>query len=175
MSSVVISGDTSGAITLAAPSVAGTNTITLPASTGTAMVSGNMPAFSAYQSSNQTLSNGTWAKVTCQTKEFDTNSYYDNSTNYRFTPLVSGYYQVSGSCQSSTATTQTAISIYKNGSDFKSSVIGGANCSATISALIYFNGSTDYVELYVNLSGVSPQTTASQARTYFQAAMIRSA
>jgi hypothetical protein len=34
MSSVVISGDTSGAITLAAPTVAGTNTITLPASTG---------------------------------------------------------------------------------------------------------------------------------------------
>jgi hypothetical protein len=35
MSSVVISGDTSGAITLAAPAVAGTNTLTLPASTGT--------------------------------------------------------------------------------------------------------------------------------------------
>jgi len=45
MSSVVISGDTSGAITLAAPSVAGTNTITLPASTGTIAVadgSGNL-------------------------------------------------------------------------------------------------------------------------------------
>ena len=35
MSSVVISGDTSGAITLAAPTVAGTNTLTLPAATGT--------------------------------------------------------------------------------------------------------------------------------------------
>ena len=35
MSSVVISGDTSGAITLAVPAVAGTNTITVPASTGT--------------------------------------------------------------------------------------------------------------------------------------------
>ena len=35
MSSVKISGDTSGVITLAAPAVAGTNTITLPASTGT--------------------------------------------------------------------------------------------------------------------------------------------
>jgi hypothetical protein len=34
MSSVVIAGDTSGAITLAAPAVAGTNTITLPAATG---------------------------------------------------------------------------------------------------------------------------------------------
>lgn len=35
MSSVVISGDTSGAITLAAPAVAGTNTINLPAAAGT--------------------------------------------------------------------------------------------------------------------------------------------
>jgi hypothetical protein len=39
MSSVVISGDTSGAITLAAPAVAGTNTQTLPAVAGTVLVS----------------------------------------------------------------------------------------------------------------------------------------
>ena len=44
MSSVVISGDTSGAITLAAPAVAGTNTITLPASTGTVLVAGTASA-----------------------------------------------------------------------------------------------------------------------------------
>lgn len=37
MSSIVISGDTSGAITLAAPAVAGTNTLTLPALTGTVL------------------------------------------------------------------------------------------------------------------------------------------
>ena len=41
MSSVVISGDTSGTITLAAPAVAGTNTITLPAGTGTIAVQGS--------------------------------------------------------------------------------------------------------------------------------------
>jgi hypothetical protein len=35
MSSVVISGDTSGAITLSAPAVAGTNTLSLPAQTAT--------------------------------------------------------------------------------------------------------------------------------------------
>jgi hypothetical protein len=34
MSSVVISGDTSGAITLSAPAVSGTTTLTLPATTG---------------------------------------------------------------------------------------------------------------------------------------------
>jgi len=41
MSSIVISGDTSGAITLAAPAVAGTNTITLPAATGTVLTTGS--------------------------------------------------------------------------------------------------------------------------------------
>lgn len=40
MSSVIISGDTSGSITLQAPSVAGTNTLTLPAGTGTMTVAG---------------------------------------------------------------------------------------------------------------------------------------
>jgi hypothetical protein len=35
MSSVVISGDTSGAITLSAPAIAGTNTLSLPAQTAT--------------------------------------------------------------------------------------------------------------------------------------------
>jgi len=38
MSSVVISGDTSGAVTLAAPAVAGTNTLTLLAATATSAV-----------------------------------------------------------------------------------------------------------------------------------------
>jgi len=38
MSSVVLSGDSSGTITLAAPAVAGSNTITLPAQTGTSAV-----------------------------------------------------------------------------------------------------------------------------------------
>ena len=35
MASIVVTGDTSGAITIAAPAVAGTNTITLPSNTGT--------------------------------------------------------------------------------------------------------------------------------------------
>jgi hypothetical protein len=49
MSSVVISGDTSGAITLAAPAVAGTNTITLPASTGTVVTTGSPQSGSVLQ------------------------------------------------------------------------------------------------------------------------------
>jgi len=39
MSSLVLTGNTSGTVTLAAPAVAGTNTLTLPASTGSVIAS----------------------------------------------------------------------------------------------------------------------------------------
>ena len=45
MSSIVISGDTSGAITLQSPAVAGTNTVNFGANTGTAILDANTPAF----------------------------------------------------------------------------------------------------------------------------------
>jgi hypothetical protein len=58
MSSVVISGDTSGAITLAAPAVAGTNTITLPASTGTMVTTGTPASGNVIQVVNQVVTVG---------------------------------------------------------------------------------------------------------------------
>ena len=44
MADIVLTGDTSGAITVAAPAVAGTNTFTLPASTGTMITSATAAA-----------------------------------------------------------------------------------------------------------------------------------
>jgi len=44
MADIVLTGDTSGSITVAAPAVAGTNTITLPASTGTMITSATAAA-----------------------------------------------------------------------------------------------------------------------------------
>ena len=44
MADIVLTGDTSGAITVAAPAVAGTNTLTLPAETGTCITSGTAGA-----------------------------------------------------------------------------------------------------------------------------------
>lgn len=53
MSSVIIAGDTSGSVTLAAPAVSGTTTLTLPATSGTivtsANISSNLPAGSVLQ------------------------------------------------------------------------------------------------------------------------------
>jgi hypothetical protein len=53
MSAITIAGDTSGSITLDAPAVAGSNTLTLPAATGTVIYSdgsGNLQANSGYGS-----------------------------------------------------------------------------------------------------------------------------
>ena len=45
----------------------------------------NTPAFEAYLSATQTVSDATATKVQFDTEVFDTDSTYDNATNYRFT------------------------------------------------------------------------------------------
>ena len=139
------------------------------------MVSGNMPAFSAYQSSAQTISAATYTKVQFQTKEFDTNNNFDSTTNYRFTPTVAGYYQLSGGTNAGGQATAYQIIIYKNGSTFKFLANTTAvNAGIYGSVLVFANGSTDYFELYV-YSGTSATLTAANYLTYFQGAMVRAA
>jgi len=180
MSSVVISGDTSGAITLSAPAVSGTNTATLPAATGTVMVSGNMPAFSASSSSGTSVPASTFTKVALQTENFDTNNCFDNSTNYRFTPNIAGYYQINACVGLGTAAASSLVVIYKNGSQYLYGTVGGFTVSAintqsSASALIYFNGSTDYIEMYAYQSSGSTQTTQTGVTTQFSGSLVRSA
>ena len=182
---IAIAGDTTG--NLAFTTQAGTYTQTMPNATGTVMVSGNMPAFSAYLSASQTVTSGTWTKVAANTKEFDTASCYDNATNYRFTPNVAGYYQVNGSIafnDSATLLTSCVIAIYKNGSNFKwgtylTRAANNQDMDGVVSALIYFNGSTDYIELYAQASGTGTITfttaAGGQQRDFFQAVMVRAA
>lgn len=140
-------------------------------------VAGNGPAFSAYPSSTQTVTQSTWTKLACNTEEFDTNSNYD-TTSYRFTPTVAGYYQVIGSASVTTvAQTYNQLAIYKNGSRFKDGIISSASGSYyfSVSALVYLNGSTDYIELYGQTTGGTPTFSAGPTATFFQASMVRSA
>jgi hypothetical protein len=61
MSSIVIKGDTSGQIEIAAPAVAGSNTLTLPATTGTIGIYAN-PQITIYTSGSGTYTTPTNAK-----------------------------------------------------------------------------------------------------------------
>jgi hypothetical protein len=175
MSSLTILGDTSGSVVLQAPAVSGSTTITMPAATGTMMVSGNMPAFSAYQSSAQTVSTNTYTKILFQTEEFDTNSNFSSS---RFTPTIAGYYQLNSSVQINDAFTGGGILIYKNGTEYKRGQITDNSAAYTgtfiVTGLVYFNGTTDYAEIYIRI-GIGQTLVASSSGTTFQGSMVRTA
>lgn len=179
----------SGTMTLAGPSTNSNQTITIPDATGTMMVSGNMPAFSAYKNALQNLTTNTSTLIPFQTKEFDTASAYNNTGStvgtapqYSFNPQVAGYYQVNAAVNANTTWTRGSISIWKNGTAWKypSDVIATTVNTVEANALVYLNGTTDYIQIYLLVTGASPQvygdTPASAgAYTYFQACLMRGA
>ena len=140
----------------------------------------NTPAFEATLSSAFVFSNQTPTKVQFDTESFDTDSCYDNSTNYRFTPTIAGKYYVYTSLKQnptgSSNLTSCNAHIYKNGvqiSDFGIGVASTNVFSATGSRVVELNGSTDYVEIYVyqNTSG-TPQIEGDYNRSFFGAYKI---
>ena len=83
MASIVVAGDTSGTVTLAAPAVAGTTTLTLPTTSGTVLTNGintNFPAGSVLQVVNATYS----TQVTN-----NNNTYADTGLTASITPSSS--------------------------------------------------------------------------------------
>ena len=139
----------------------------------------NGPAFGAYAASAQTLSSANvYTKILLQTKEFDTNSNFDNATNYRFTPTVAGYYQINGGTQATSNTLNLITALYKNGVLYRlGSFVGltsAAGACSNVSSVVYLNGTTDYVELWC-ATGTASTTLAAGSTTYLNGAMIRGA
>ena len=120
----------------------------------------NTPAFQAYLSAFQSVSNGTFTKLQANTESFDTAGCYDNATNYRFTPTTSGKYFVYGGITSAGSASDNQISmsrIYKNGSaitqsdsmlrtDYLSAYF--SQFAAFVGFVVDMNGSTDYLEMF---------------------------
>jgi len=115
------------------------------------------PAFQAFVSSNQTLSDNTQVKIQANTESFDTDNCYDNSTNYRFTPTVAGKYCFYANVRTSAGddnNASTSGSIYKNGSIAAQLQLHthisaeAANISAGNMIILEANGSSDYFEFF---------------------------
>ena len=195
MSSIAITGGATGTgvFSLLAPSTSTNRTLTLPDSTGTILTTAtagvpvNGPAFSAYANATQTVSSNVYTKIALQAEDFDTNSCFDSTTNYRFTPTVAGYYQVNGILRlnGTSTTVQTSLIIYKNGSANTDVIDTNPSAALNISGytivgnsnIIYMNGSTDYLELYgYYYLGTSTFSGASSVFTSkFSGALVRSA
>ena len=177
---VITTADNSGTLQLKS----GGTTIATISSTGLAINAGNItlsstaaPAFRAYRgSSNQTISAATATKVAFNAETFDTNNNFDSTTNYRFTPTVAGYYQVNSTVAFTTGAGQ--LGIYKNGSLYQTGIEvtynGSLGGHLPVTDIVYCNGSTDYIEIYVYLT-TGTTISSGETNTSFSASMVRSA
>jgi hypothetical protein len=175
MANLKLKNPSGGSLNLVSADGASDLTVTFPAATGTAMVSVNMPAFSATMSVTQSTTAGVQTKLQFDTEEFDTNSNYNTST-YRFTPTVAGYYQINlGVYQTAGGTTQVNMYIYKNGASYKGSAqIIATNQFPVTSSIVYCNGTTDYIEAYA-AAYTAAGAFQTGGFTYFNGCMVRAA
>ena len=151
--------------------ITGSGTLTLgtsgeTVSFGSGVTGLNYPAFEAKRSSGQgSVADNTATKVQFDTKFFDTDSCYDNSTNYRFTPTVAGKYFVyafivGGASSGNGDNKDTKIHIYKNGVQHRTihNLMNNGyenQVNISINNILDMNGSSDYVEIYGQINSVA--------------------
>lgn len=142
---------------------------TLLSSDGAGTLSGglasNTPSFLAYLGSNQVFSSGTSTKIQLNTVSWDTDSGFDNTTNYRYT-IPSGkagkyIFNLSGRTDVAIGT-YSYINIRVNGSNNFRSFQGTVKPNATgstymVASVMVDMAVGDYVELYMYQNSGSDQ------------------
>lgn len=125
------------------------------------------------------IATSTYTKVVLNSEQYDTNSNFDSTTNYRFTPTVAGKYYVGASLimQTVAATYTNRILIYKNGVELQRGeyVVGwisSATYSVNIASIIDMNGSTDYIEIYVWQNSGSTLALSTGANSFLASSLL---
>ena len=134
------------------------------------------PNFLVYRNSTQGISSATYTKVQFDTEDIDTDSAFDNSTNYRFT-VPSGkdgkyfiFTTVEGSALSASQFKYQNVAIYKNGSVYINHIMHMENSNTqqghgnTYAIMDLVAG--DYLEVYTRIadSSGSPQINGGASR-----------
>lgn len=105
--------------------------------------------FNVYRVAAYTTAAAAFTKMPLDTQDFDPNSNYDRTTNYRYTAPVSGYYYLGGEMNYNAVIGNSLVTIYKNGVEHtrgnQNTVVN--NLGTTVSAVIYLSAG-DYVELW---------------------------
>ena len=126
------------------------------------------PAFSAYQSTLQTLPNVTPTKVLFQTEEFDTAGNFASSV---FTAPVAGYYQINSCVTLDTAPTAFTLAIYVQGVLYKQCSYEAGDRAANASSLVKLLAGNS-LEIYVTVAG-TPNTVATSTDTWVNGYLVR--
>jgi len=124
----------------------------------------NYPAFEATMSADQNTTNSVFTKIQYNTESFDTDSCYDATTNYRFTPTVAGkYFFYATARMTANANSELGshiIGLSKNGTVIQRVASNpaanyGNSSNLTFNMINSANGSTDYYEIFIYILDVS--------------------
>jgi hypothetical protein len=185
MSKIALSPNASGTgvFTIASPNSNTDRTLNLPDNSGTLLTTAtpgvpvNGPTFNVGVGGSVSLTASTWTKITLTIETFDVGSCFDTSTS-RFTPNVAGYYQISANVSMNQGTSIAIIpAIYKNGSAFRRGTrmpISNQAGAVGLSTVVFLNGTTDYVELYMFTESANSTESDSQF-TWMSGALVRAA
>ena len=123
---------------------------------------------------NQSFGATGYQKIQFTTEVVDADGWFDNATNYRYTPLEPGYYLFSANtyAQGAMVANIPNVKLLKNGTDekagsaidFTSAVISAGGSS--VSCVVPMNGSTDYIEFFVYIANASQLLNGSTHLTY---------
>ena len=129
------------------------------------------PAFRAYKTATQSITTLTSTKITFNAETFDTNNNFASGT---FTPTIAGYYQINAALRFDSIYGFMRVMIYKNGALYAIGTDSTAVAVGTVSDIVYCNGTTDTVEIWI-FTNVTTDTAAGSENTYFSGALIKAA
>ena len=137
----------------------------------------NPPMVKARQTTVQTLTTGVSTAITFQTEDVDTHGFHSSTTNpSRFKPTIAGYYIGYGGVSFIiNLTGRREVRIRKNGGDYISKLdtntptTGNLVEKGVAFGPEFFNGTTDYVEVYaVQTSGGNLNTEIGSGTTDYE-------
>ncbi|MDH6111162.1 hypothetical protein P3T36_003186 [Kitasatospora sp. MAP12-15] len=139
--------------------------------TGSAWVLMQDLPFALYQQTvAQNVANLTPTAMTFPAPVFDGSSGYNAANPTRYTPTVSGYYQVNGQISyAPNITGGRCLNLMKNGNVIFGQQAASAipttyyNATVAVSAVAYFNGTTDYLEIYAHQNSGATLATVPSA------------
>lgn len=133
---------------------------------------GDVPVFSAVPTAAQTVTTSIFTKIVLGTVRVDNKGWW-SAVNNRYTPLQEGWYNVRATAMyQGTAVSLHVLAVYRNGSEYArlthiTPPASTANVLAGGSALIYMNGTTDYLEFFAyNAATGTAQVIATAGQTH---------
>ena len=138
-----------------------------------------VPAFRVVMSTNKALTSTVATTVDYDSVIFNTHPDWFNTSTHRYTPQIAGYYQIiyNVSITGSGATNYYSFLVTQDSTVAQIRWTGSSGAVTLFrqcgSDLVYFNGTTNYVELRVNYIGTSATLSAGDSTTYMTGFLVR--